>query len=71
MKYPVYPSWDDIKYEIPQHDLLDIISDALVFGDIDTAVSDYIEENYEPEYEEDVDAAYDAYKDDLLLGGLE
>ena len=64
-KVNVYPSWDEVKSEVSRLDLLDIIDSALN-NDIDDAVKEYIEENYEPRKEIDHDAAYDAYLDEKM-----
>lgn len=58
-----YPSWKEIKCEVSKTDLLDIISAAQDVG-IDQAIEDYIKENYEAVLVPDIDAAYEAARDD-------
>lgn len=64
-----YPSWDSIKNEVSPLDLLDIIDKAIKSGDIDEAIKDYIEENYDYETVPDYDAAYEQMRDDRLTEG--
>ena len=63
-----YPSWDEIKENVSETDLKEIIDIALQDNmDIEGAIQDYIEAEYEPTMVPDVDAAYDAKRDEELL----
>lgn len=63
MKYARYPSWGDIKDNISLCDAIEIITCALDCGTIDDAVKDYIKVNFDPIYEDDIDAEYEAWRD--------
>ena len=60
-----YPTWEEIRGEVSAEELLEIIDVAKEVG-LDVAIQDYIEATYEAESVLDIDAAYDAMRDDLL-----
>ncbi len=63
------PSWSEIKDDVTACDMKEIIDMALEDNmDIEGAIQDYIEANYEPTMVPDTDAAYDAKRDEELLG---
>lgn len=67
--YAEYPAWSEIKQAVCHADLKEIIDMALEDSmDIEGAIQDYIEANYEPTMVPDIDAAYDAKRDEELLG---
>lgn len=63
-----YPTFNEIKEDLTKQDLVEIIDNAVSLrdGDINEALKDYIEAEFEPIKEFDYDYAYDSYKDDLL-----
>ncbi|ADG92293.1 hypothetical protein Arnit_0628 [Arcobacter nitrofigilis DSM 7299] len=63
-----YPIFEEIKEEILKQDLMEIIESAISLydGNINLAIQDYIEAEYELVKEFDYDYAYDSYKDNLL-----
>jgi len=63
-----YPTFEEIKDEISKKDLIEIIESAISLhdGDINAAIQDYVEAEYEPSKEFDCDYAYDSYRDDLM-----
>lgn len=67
----IYPTWDEIRLDLTKEDLLGLLDEAIDNErEIGAVVFDYIEENYDPEYVEDPDAAYNQMKDDKLTEGL-
>jgi len=68
MYYNTYPTFDEIKEDLTKQDLIEIIEAAMTLhdGDIDAAIQDYVEAEYEPTKELDLDYAYDSYRDDQL-----
>jgi len=65
-----YPSWSEVKDDMDHYDLLDIIDTVMTSNDItlEQAIDDYIEANYDYRIVDDIDRAYDEWKDDQLLG---
>lgn len=68
MYYNAYLTFDEIKDDLTKQDLMEIIETAMSLndGDINAAIQDYVEAEYEPIKEFDYDYAYDSYKDDQL-----
>jgi len=64
MYYKNYPSWNEVKEDLSQNDLLEIIEAAQDLG-LDEAIQEYIEASYEPSYEVDADALRDAYLEEV------
>jgi hypothetical protein len=64
-----YPEWQDICGDVDRDDLEEIVNRCL-YGDedIEVVVRDYIEANYEPVIIEDIDRAYEDYKEELIDG---
>ena len=66
-KYEEFPAWDEVKKDISQEDLRDIIDMALNNdSNIEEAVTDYIESNYEGKIVVDADAVRDSIVDEEL-----
>jgi len=62
-----YPTFDEIKDDLTKEDLLDIFGVAMTSngGDINTAIQDYIEAEYEPSKVIDYDYSHNSYNDNL------
>lgn len=60
-----YPSWSEISGDLSRSELLSIIEVGFDVG-LDQAIQDYIKDNYDPVIVDDIDAAYEAMRDDRL-----
>ncbi len=67
MYYNSYPIFDEVKENLTKEDLIEIIEMAMD-SDLETAIADFIEAEYEPTKEIDYDYAYDCYRDEMLMG---
>lgn len=62
MKTPIYPTWEEVKDELPREELIDIIDEAIYNPDspIVDIMDEVIASIYEPiRYEVDADFYYD------------
>lgn len=67
MHFNSYPTFEEIKEDLTKENLLEIIEMAKD-SDLETAINDFIESEYEPVKEIDYDYAYDCYRDEMLMG---
>ncbi len=67
MYYDSYPTFEEIKKNLTKKDLLEIIEMAMD-SDLETAITNFIEAEYEPTKEIDYDYSYDCYRDEILMG---
>ena len=65
-----YPSWSEIKDDIVHCDLLDIVDEVMMSNNVslEQAIDDYIEANYDYRLVDDMDRAYEEYRDEQLIG---